>query len=283
MNNDIRVDRASTEGAAVWRFKWLVIAITVATSGIAFGWARVQDPVYSASAQVLVGSVSSAATSGGNVVSSEEVASQRIVATSRAVLEEARTSLPRGVTRGQLARAVSVDPVGDTRVLTFTARSESAREAAVWANAVAEAYIARRVGNLDDKAADSREELAAESEDLSQRLVKVEANLEDPTPKRAPALVTERRLLQTKLGDTAAQLQELAAIDSSEVAELLSPAGQPRSPVEPRPLFLAGVAGLLGLLLGVALAYIAAQVRPRPESNSPETDSPEIDSLGAGS
>jgi polysaccharide biosynthesis transport protein len=225
-----------------------VILVVVAAVGVSFA----QTPVYEAESEVVVEPIRRT-----QDVSLEElllpqnnvVQTERLVVTSRPVAERVVEVLGLPSTSTALEQ-VRVETVGDTRVLRIVATHPDPARASQLADAFASAYL------------DHKRDQAVEG------LLAARGNLED----RAQALRTEiaeldeadevdevqRDALLAQLAQVVAQSAELgdSAGTVSGGGSVLTPAEVPTSPVSPRPLRTGALALVLGLLLGVGLAFL---------------------------
>jgi succinoglycan biosynthesis transport protein ExoP len=246
------------EYLVVLRRRWrLVAAVAVVVPVIALGYSFLQAPVYLATAEVLLEPTpATVATTGDVDVPPEEVATQARVVTSSPVAELVAEELSLSSTP-DLTERVTVEAFGSSRILRISVRDGDADDAAMWANAVAESYLAHRQQLAADALDRAREELLQEEATRLSRLNEVNVAL---AKEKRPAseLEVERQALLANLGriDTEiASLQE-SALPSDAGGMVLTEAKPPESPISPRPL-LAGVLGaLFGLMLGAALAVL---------------------------
>ena len=247
----------------------LVAAVTIVVTLIVLTWSLLQTPVYSATAQVLIGP-SGQSESGGDVVSTEEVSTQQLVATSEPVLLNASQALGGTVTPATLGSSVTVQPVADTRVLAFTVDATGAQESAGWSNAIAGSYTSYRNEQARRRAAATREELSSLTADLTERLATIDRLLQGPAGPSDTALLTEQRSLEAQLGQVSAQLQSFfdASRAPAAPAQLLNTADPPGSPTSPQPFLYTGLGLVFGLLLGLAIALVAGRSRQFRTSTS---------------
>ena len=240
------------------RQKWLIAAATVVTVGAAVAVSLAQTPLYEAQAEVIVEPVRRA----GDVSleqllqpQSAVVETERLVVTSRAVADRAAEVIGTANVRG-LLQQVSVEAVRDTRVVQVSAQDEDPVVAASIADAFATGYLDYR----RDQAVDQLLAAAANLEDraagLQRDIQAIEAQIDDEDADEA--LVLQREALLTQLAQVLGQTSELGAATENVTGggEILTPAEVPDEPVSPRPLRTGVLALVLGLLLGVGLAFL---------------------------
>lgn len=223
------------------RRKRIVVLSTLLAVGAALVWSFLQPPVYAGRAEVLLQPRTTESpfdpTTG---VRSDPVRVQqteiRIVGSQpiRAAVRDKVGEAP----------AVSVRPLGQTDLIEIRADSEDAGRAAEIANAYATAYIDfRRTQAVDDVLA-AAQQIRARIDDLQRQIDLA------PEPQRE-SLLTQQGLFRQKLDE----LQVDAALKSGG-AQLVTQAAAESSPVSPRPVRNAVVAGIVGLLVGFGLAFL---------------------------
>ena len=171
------------------------------------------------------------------------------------------------------APSVTVRPVGQTDVVEIRATSTAARRAPVIANAYATAYIEFRLEQAVEEFSAASEEIQSKVTDIQAQIDNLSSTTADLAPcidprttpeacsqrSAAEATVNQRRTtLISQLGlfqQRLDQLQVESAVASGG-AQLVTPASTPIAPFEPTPARNAVLAVVLGLLLGVGLAFL---------------------------
>lgn len=243
----------------VRRRKWVIALVTLAVVGSAVAASLVQTPVYQGKAEVLLQPRSTESLfDPGTGQRNDPV---RAVQTEIQVLKSRPV---RDLVRKELGSApkVSASPVGQTDVIEVKAESTDPDRAAEIANAYAESYIDfRRTQAVDD--------LLAAAEQIQGKIADIQAQIdgggattttvrgERPAP--PPADVTrQREQLQAQQALFRQKLDELqvdAALKSGG-AQLVTPAVAPDTPIRPTPVRNAVVALVVGLMLGLGLAFL---------------------------
>lgn len=234
-----------------WRLVALVAVLAVTAS---LAWSLLRVPEYRSTADVLLSATAYDVQRGGAELSSEEMATQVQVATSRPVANLVRDDL-RLATTPSLDDYVTVEALGSSRVLRFTARTSHPDEAAEIARSVAASYLTYRRTK-------TQQTLSGVTDALTQRQLQLESALDrlagTPADPRARAdVAAERRDLESQLGQITTQLAGLdIPVSGGAGGELLDDPEDNTSQVAPRPAVNAVLALLIGLLAGLALAVM---------------------------
>lgn len=255
----------------LWRRKLALVLPVLVAVGVAIVVTERQEPVYQSSTDLLF----SAAGGEGGVAREVSVRTEARIATSPAVLGEAARSLGGGITGPSLVGIVFAGQVEDLAVLRITARHGSPGRARQVAAAVAGAYLdigrQRAEEDLGRQTAAVTARLAELNRDLDALMGELAAAEGAGKEAEAQTLRSRRDLL---VGDQAVQQARLhqlrlTAASPAREASVLVPAAAPGSPVSPRPRRAALIAGLVGLLVGFALAlareHLVAHVRTASE------------------
>jgi len=255
----------------VLRRRRSAIALSVAVVlGVALLLSYLQTPRYAATAKLLLRQRSA-----GSLF---EPRAQVYVDPARSVdteIEVIKTDPVRDLVRQRIGTAppVQVSSVDNTDLVTIRAESTDAKRAPVVANAYASAYIDFRRKQLFD-------ELSAASEEAQTRITEIQAQIDSlgsetanlppcvdasATPAAcnqratAEATVSQRRTtLISELGlfqQRRSQLQFDSALAGGG-AQLVTPASVPLEPFAPSPIRDGVLAVVLGLMLGVGLAFL---------------------------
>lgn len=249
----------------------LVAAVIVVTSSLTFSF--LQTPIYQASAKVLL-----------------QPRATPVVLTPQALvdvdteMEVMQSDTVRSATADELGFEpnVTLTAVGATSVVLVTAESTAAADAARTANTYAETYVTtRREQRVADLLAAS-EQVQAEVAEVDQQLVDLDAPLAELDARIAGTESSEQRLalqgertnlnqeiatrrlaLQNQRSGYAEQLDNLQLaqnLSQQGDAEVVNPAVVPASPVRPTPARNGILALMVGLMLGVGLAFLREQL-----------------------
>lgn len=223
------------EAVLLIRRRWLlIVAIIASCIGASLALSVTRDKTYAASAQVLFGQAQlSDATFGvdrGSAQPERDAATQLLVATSAEVERRAKRTLGTSAP-ADLASHISVAAADNANILTFEGRAAQPRQAAGVANAYARAYLAfiarSQTQDLDDQIATLRNQIASAPAD--------------------PANANLQTQLNTLVG---------LRVAAGGGGRLIGTAQPSSVPVSPRPTRDAVLAGLLGLVLAVALVLV---------------------------
>jgi capsular exopolysaccharide synthesis family protein len=235
------------------RRKWTIALVTIGVVGAAIGLSLMQTPVYRATAEVLLQAKSSESLFDPSTGQRNDPA--RAIQTEMQVL---RSRPVRDLVEKKLGSApkVSAAAVGQTDVIAVSAESTDAGRAADIANAYANSYIEfRRQQAVDD--------LLSAAEQIQQKIADLQKQIDALAPAETTAgtagdktlqresLQQQQALFRQKLDQT----QVDAALKSGG-AQLVTPAIASTSPVRPTPKRNAAVALVVGLMLGVGLAFL---------------------------
>ncbi|MFA9432260.1 polysaccharide biosynthesis tyrosine autokinase [Egicoccus sp. AB-alg2] len=235
------------------RQRWLILTVVVLVVVAALAASFAQTPVYEAEAEVAVEPVRRSQDFGLEQLLQPQrdlVQTERLVVTSRPVAERVVEELGLPDTSTAL-EDLRVEAVGDTRVVRIVAADTDPAAAVERANAFADAYLDYRRdealdnllaarASLDQRANELREEIAALEEEAGE--------LDE----------VQRDALLAQLAQLVGQGAEVGGGGAAIIGggSVLTPAELPEGPVSPRPLRTGALALVLGVLLGVGLAFL---------------------------
>lgn len=232
-------------GRVVLRRKWIVVAAVLTALVGSLVMSLLQEPIYTADAQMLVEPRS------GDAVFQEDPTLnvqnlERAIQTEIQVLEGQRTRqrVQENLGLGELPPEVSASAVGSTDVVSVTVRSTDQRTAQVLADAYVEAYSATRreqaVAGLD-----------AAGAELQNTIDELQLQIDAAPSEQRDSLVTQQATFRQRLDqlriDTALTTGGTSVVKSAEL---------PTDPVEPQPARSAVLAIVVGLLLGLGAAFL---------------------------
>ncbi len=245
MDSDAHLDIDMRDFLRILRRRKLVListALVVVALGV--GLSLLQTPIYSAKATALVPQDVRQ-----SVENSQQFTSPDLL--DRAITNEitfAKGDRVRAAVRARLGQVPSIliSPVADTDTLEFAAKSSDPVRAALQANQYAQAYLQERRAARTADFLNTAQTLVVEIR--SQRDRRTSLKRGDP---QIPGIQASIASLQQSLGDLRASGQ-LSKVGGSVIRN----ATEPESPVSPSIARNGLVAALLGLVLGVLLAFV---------------------------
>lgn len=249
----------------------LIALSVVLVLGLSIVISITQAPRYAAAAKLLIrprslGTVFTPGAPQSNVNSERSVQTEIEVIKAEPVQELVRQTIGS-------APSVRIRPVGQTDVVTIRAESTDPARARLVANAYANAYIEFRLKQAVDEFTAASGEIQERITDLNRQAEGLSSQLagaptcvnQQATPdacvQRAnieQTIASRRTTLLAQIGTFQQRLDQLQV--DSELANggvvLITPASIPSEPFAPTPLRNAVLGGVLGLLLGVGLAFL---------------------------
>ena len=232
---------------------WIVLLAMIVGGAAGYLYGTTLTPEFTATAQILVLPTLTSPTRPPEPIS---MSTEKAVAASTEVARIARDQL--GSTPGlqELQEGISIDAADGTEILqvSFTGPDKAAARAN--AQAIAESYLLFRSQQAEDG-------VRAHAAPHEEQIADVEASMNRPRRRMAdyePGSPTWQAMLDRRnaLADLRQSLEDqLGPITtlSTDPGEVIDPAGIPSSPSSPRPLVFGAAGAVLGLLLGVGLAY----------------------------
>lgn len=229
----------------VFRRRWWIIAACVGiTSATALAASVLQTQVYEASSTLVIQERTSDTLFDPTTGQANDP--QRAVATEVEVIERLPVRAAVQKALGRDVPEVSASSVTDTNVIELTVRSTDPALAARAADAYAEAYIeGKRTQAVDD--------VLGAATQVQDKIAQLQQQLD-----ALPAASVQRDGLEQQIALFQQQLDQLQVGASLKTggAQLVAEAEVPTSPVEPTPLRNTALAALVGLLLGIGIAFL---------------------------
>jgi succinoglycan biosynthesis transport protein ExoP len=256
----------------VFRRRWKLVGVVCGAFVVVGGVVSVLQPrVYQASTTLVI--ESNSANDPFQQTQDPYGAAQRRVATEAKVVQ---SDPVKELVHRKLgtAPAISVTAATDADVITINARNGSARRAADVANAYASAYVdvKRQQGVQGLQAASNQ--VRGRVDDMQRQIDALDRQVDSAPPaQRANAAlsVSQQRssLLnqQSTFRSTLNELQVRMALASGD-ARIVAPANVPTAAVEPRPIRTTGLGLVLGLVVGLGLAFALENLDDRIRSKS---------------
>lgn len=261
----------------VLRRRWpLVALVTLVLVAASLVFSYSQTPQYRSTTEVLLAPTVFDVQRGGAEISPEEVATQVRVVTSRPVADLVRDDLRLAETPS-LTTLVTVEALGNARVLRITARANDATDAAEISQSVASSYLSYRQTNTRRSLDEVSAVLTERQEQIETRIDELDDALgqrRDPTGE----LEAERSNLLSQLGAITTQLASLdITVSSGAGGDVLTSVDSGTQQVAPRPVLNGVLSLFIGLLLGIGLAF----ARDRFDKVAHDTESIEASLGGA--
>ena len=239
--------------------KWSILLVTTLVLALALAYSFRQDPVYRAQSRLLLKPVPS---TGYFPSASLETESQLL--RSDLVADQAAQVLGRDDS-SDLLGGLGVSGVPESQVLEISYSSADPQFAADAANAFAEGFIRYQERQANRTVETQRTELEKQLEETQLALEEVLRQIED-TPPTETAEIGELRVqesgLSARLGLLQGQLDQLDQPDqgsSEDGGDVIEVAVAPSDPYAPNHL----ANGLMGLILGIGLGLAVAFLRQR--------------------
>jgi polysaccharide biosynthesis transport protein len=251
----------------LWRWLWLILLLTVAAAGVGFITALLTEPVYAATATVLVNQ----APSGDLMDESALVSGQRLaqtyirLMTKRPVLEEAIGTAGITMSPEDVAASTQVAIVGSTGLITIRVENPDPVVAARLANLIPTVF-AQQNGTLQASRyagtlANLSQELASVNEQIQQTQTEIDAlGAARSTREQAELAQLQGTLGQLRQSHTtllqtyeATRLAEAQSTSNIQIVEL---ALVPDLPIRPNIRQTTVVYAALGLLLALGLVFL---------------------------
>ena len=252
------------------RWWWVLALCPILAAGVAFLVTSAMTPIYRAEATLLIEqSQVPGATQYNDILAAERLTrTYSRLLTTRSVLEEtiARLNLP--LTPEQLQEQIDVTAVRDTQLVQVTVLDPSPERAATVANTLAQVFIEQQQAQRRAITGSSREELQrsiddvrARIDELSSRIAELEQRPDASSAEVQAALSGLRGELnqaQTTYSGLLEAQQRMALAEAQAGTRVLiaEQAVPPTDFVKPRILLHTGLAGLLGLALGIGLVLV---------------------------
>ena len=254
------------------RGRLLIVAATLIVAVVAGVTSSLRTPMYTASAQVLLRpNDPSEQIAQTNQASRQSVDADRYLAAqldiieSRAVATAAAEEI-KGASAKDLLAQVNASQAGATDIVSISARDASAARAAKVANAFAGAYIENRRVTAVAGLQKASDEIATKLTELENRIAELDSKIEsDKKGTNAEALSAARYAAAVQYQSLYSRQQELLVNKTLKKgeAELIAEAEVPTSPSSPKPKRDGALGGIVGLLVGLGIAFLREQLDDR--------------------
>lgn len=242
--------------------KWVIIQAVVVVALASLIWSLLQAPVYEGQAKVLISEKGGGTEIFGSIGLDFSSQPERGLQTQvqlmqvRPLLENTIRREGLGVTPESLAGRVTVSSVGQTNIVTITAKDGDPARAAAIANTLADEFV---TWSRDYK----RESINAAVDEVSVRLDVarneiLELGRRIQSEGKSDDLAAELAIATGSYTQLAGKLEELRINAQLETGSgrVVSPAVAAQNPVEPRPARNAALGLVVGLVFGLGMAFL---------------------------
>ncbi len=265
------------------RHWWVVLAATAAGLAVGAGVTQTLPRVYESTTSVLVQAVEQDTNaSGGRTKGTINLDTEAQLVGSGAVAARAAALLRSTVNPVELAHDVSVEVPPNTTVLMVRFAAGTPRDAQAGSHAFAEAYLRNREETARAGLDQQIRTLNLKVKQLTTNLTGINSRLA-----RAPAGSSERSNLeslrsnsQNQLNSLTGRLNELTTATIG-AGSIISDAREPEEPVSPDAMLNTAAGAMIGLLLGLALAFARERFDRRVRSAADVRDRGRIPVLAA--
>jgi polysaccharide biosynthesis transport protein len=236
----------------------LILAITLLGAAAAAAYTFRRTPVYESDASVLVRAITTNAFDPGSRVDQQlNMFNQRQLAQSEPVAAIAAKSLKTTATPAQLLEHVKVDVPANSQILRIKYRDTVPLTAQRGADAFATAYLAFREADARAQAKASQTSIQRDVARLQKQASAAEKAISDPDADSNARQAAQARLtyINNRLQPLLAQLNGYLSLDFTP-GTVIAPAAPPGSPASPNSRLDVGIGLLVGLFLGVVLAFV---------------------------
>jgi succinoglycan biosynthesis transport protein ExoP len=243
-DDDVRAADLRDYARTVWRHRKLVAITTIVAVAAALALSLVETSKYQATAELIIQPPASQTLIGGTQAppdAARQVATQTAVLESSAIVDAATKAL------GHVPAVSILSDSANSDVIGLVAQSSSASGAADDANGYAKTYIAYSRQQGLAALVRAGQELQASLNSLQLQIARLPAG---------SSQLAAARLQQTALQQNLNAVQVAENLNQVGGAQLLAAATVPAAPVSPKPLRDAAIALILGVLIGLGLAFL---------------------------
>lgn len=236
----------------------LIVAITLLGAAAAAAYTFRRTPVYESSASVLVRAITTNAFDPGSRVDQQlNMFNQRQLAQSEPVAALAAKTLKTTATPAQLLEHVKVDVPANSQILRVKYQDTVPLTAQRGADAFAKAYLVSREADARAQATTSQKSLQKDIARFQKQASAAEKQIADPDADSATRQAAQAKLAaaNNRLDQLLSQLSGFQSLDFTP-GTVIAAAGLPATPASPNNRLDVGIGLLVGLFLGVVLAFV---------------------------
>ena len=252
----------------VWRWLWLVALSMALAGGAAFFTSRRQEPVYVATATLLINQAPNSiyGASYDSLITSERLASTYVeLLRTPEVLEQVAARLKLSLSPELLAGQVSAEVVANTQLIRVTVEDTDPQRAAALVNALGEVFgeinAARQVSRYTSLKDNLNAQLAQSERDIQATQAEISAFPAERTPQQEARLGQLQAALAQSQNTYAGLLGNLAEVRLAEAQavsdiSVVQQAQAPASPIRPRTRMNTLLGAMVGALLALGVALL---------------------------
>ncbi len=241
---------------SVWRYRWLVGGLVLLGILVAGLFSVTQSTQYEGVVPIFVTTEEGSASDPERIVTSHAQFIESPI-----VLDRVIALTGNRLTRKQLEEQLKVEPSANGDFITIRARDTTAANAAELADAVDLAYRQVLTEQRQAAADETIEVLQAEQGRLASEIEQIQKQRRIAD---TPTLDSTEQAKRQQLDGTANKIEETSANAAGPPPALQAKAAVPDDPVQPKPLLTAAMGAVVGLVIGVAVAwFLAARQRVR--------------------
>jgi len=259
----VRTSDEQRLGTILWRGRWTIVLTLIVTLAVAAAGTAISPKVYHATAILQVGQ-GTVPKAGNESALTAQQASQGLTKQYAALLQS-RSFLERlngrvGLNADELQSRLSAKPVAETGLIELTLSGKSPAEASRRAGSTATGFIETLRADAALQSGRLQTQAQAQINALSAKLRALGVSNRPIVRAQRASLRSAQRALTDQLASGVAQ-------NITQSVSLAAPPAAEQDPSSPRPLLnlIAGI--VLGLLLGVGLAYLRARIEPSLRSS----------------
>lgn len=236
----------------------LIVAITLLGAAAAAAYTFRRTPVYESTASVLVRAITTNAFDPGSRVDQQlNMFNQRQLAMSEPVAALAAKTLKTTATPAQLLEHVKVDVPANSQILRIRYQDTVPLTAQRGSDAFAKAYLASREADARAQATTSQKSLRADIVRFQKQAAAAEKVIGDPDADSATREAARVKLASAnnRLDELLGRLSGFESLDFTP-GNVIAAANLPSTPSSPNNRLDIGIGLLVGLFLGVVLAFV---------------------------
>jgi capsular exopolysaccharide synthesis family protein len=245
----------------IWARKWILVAVLATTTVVALVYSYRQTPLYTTSSEVIVRPARFDPKQPSAAFGFLNMDTEVQVANSFAVAELAQQTL---AAKGVRPGSVSATQVAEAEAIEFASTSPDPEAARATADAYADAYLTTRRSQVVKELEEARRPYETRIAEIDTELSQIAQSIDTLGESARSSILTARysSLLSERSGLTL-QLGDLGEPDNIQVGEVQATAKLPDSPTSPNHVRDGGLGLVVGLALGVGVAFLSDRLDDR--------------------